>query len=97
MPSSSSCVSETPIEMVTLVDYDQRKDANRHDEPAELGLLAALRGESATEAETELGRRTAFLEDLRRRGCREIPQVREALASYRGERVPQLVRGDPTE
>src|SRR5437867_2882064 len=80
----------TPTEMVPLVDYDERKDGQRHDELAELGLLAALRGESATGAETELVRRAAFLEDLRRRGCREIPDVRDALASYRGERVPQL-------
>ena len=82
---------------VPLVDYDARRDAHGHDEAAEIALLAGLRREAPPAAERELGRLSAFLEDLRRRGCREIPEVRQALASYRGERAPQLVRGDPTE
>jgi hypothetical protein len=80
-----------------LVEHDAHTDSHRHHADAELALLAARRGTDRHEAEAELARRTAFIEDLRRRGCREIPEVRAALASYRGERVPHLVRGDPTE
>ena len=32
-----------------------------------------------------------------RAGCRAIPEVRAALASYRGEPVPNDIRGDPVE
>ena len=85
------------IRLVPLVEHVQRGDSHRHEDHAELALLAALRKTDERESATELARRAAFLDDLRRRGCREIPEVREALASYRGERVPQLVRGDPTE
>jgi hypothetical protein len=75
------------------------RDAHEHDETAELELLCSRGGPSATvEAlRSELSRREALLASLRDTGVTGIREVREALASFRGEHVPLALRGDPTE
>jgi hypothetical protein len=85
----------TPIPLVT---HDERTDTHEHDEPAEIDLLHSLR-QSADRAglAEELDRRSEHLTGLLGRGCRAIPEVRAALASSRGEPVPNEVRGDPVE
>ena len=79
--------------MVSLVAHDEQHDEHEHVEDAELELLRARCGQNA---EAELGRREALLEDLVRRRRRTIPDVRAALAEYRGERTRLEMRGDPT-
>src|SRR6267142_2420813 len=59
-------------------------------------LVASRRGEDIDTAAAELERRTEFLCDLLQQRRREIPDVRAALAEYRGERTPIDMRGDPT-
>jgi hypothetical protein len=83
-----------PIE---LVRYDAATDVHTHDESAELAFLSALRGEARESTAAALARRTAALQALIRKGTFEIPEVREALAADRGERVPTLLRGDPVQ
>ncbi len=83
------------VRLESLVTYDADSDEHKHNDPAQLALLAARRG--ADDAQAELERRAAFLRDLVARRCRSIAEVREALAGYRGERVPTQLRGDPTE
>ena len=91
-PRNGSGVRLTP-----LIEHDDNADAHRHHEDAELALLAARRGDRPAESEAELQRRTGFLSDLVRLGCRQIPNVRAELARYRGERAPLEMRGDPTQ
>jgi len=82
------------VRMVSLVEHDEQRDEHKHVQDAELELLRARCGQNA---EAELGRREALLEDLVRRRRRTIPDVRAALAEYRGERDPtREMRGDPT-
>ncbi len=83
---------------VPLVEHDEREDAHRHDEPAEIELLQSLRGRVDREAVAgELERSTEHLRELLGRRCRAIPEVRAALASHRGEPLPNDIRGDPVE
>lgn len=85
----------TPIPLVT---HDERTDTHEHDESAEIDLLHSLRQSADREGlAEELERRSEHLTGLLGRGCRAIPEVRAALASNRGEPVPNEVRGDPVE
>jgi hypothetical protein len=84
------------VRLVRLVEHDARRDAHRHEPDAEVEMLARRRGEGEADASAELERRTEFLAGLVRRRCRTIPDVRIALAEYRGERPPIEMRGDPT-
>ena len=85
----------TPIPLVTHVE---RTDTHEHDESAEVDLLHSLRQSADREGlAEELERRSEHLTGLLGRGCRAIPEVRAALASNRGEPVPNQVRGDPVE
>jgi hypothetical protein len=84
------------LEPVALVEHDQRRDAHKHHEAAELALLAAHLRQAPGASQAELDRRTAFLEELVRTRRRGIAEVRAALAEYRGERVQAQMRGDPT-
>ena len=81
---------------VGLVEHDEHEDTHSHDESAEIELLCSLRraADGARLAE-DLDRRSEQLTDLLARGARAIPDVRAALASYRGEVVPNDIRGDP--
>jgi hypothetical protein len=86
------------VTALPLVTHDERDDAHAHDEAAEIDLLHSLRRSAQREGlADELERRAEQLIDLVRRGCRAIPEVRAALASYRGESVPNDIRGDPVE
>jgi hypothetical protein len=87
----------TGVSLTPLVEHDDKTDAHRHHEEAELALLCGRRRDTAADSEAELARRSAFLEGLVRRRCREIPAVRAEIARYRGESVPLEMRGDPTE
>src|SRR2546425_3929849 len=81
------------LRMISLVEHDERRDDHTHVDDAELELLEARCGQGAG---SELDRRTVFLEDLVRHRRRAIPDVRAALAEYRGERARVDMRGDPT-
>jgi len=83
------------VQLRPLVTYDTDADAHAHEADAETELLARLRGADTAEAAEELARRTERLEGLLRKGTLDIPHVRAALAADRGERVPELQRGDP--
>jgi hypothetical protein len=86
------------IGALPLVSHDEREDSHEHDESAEIELLCSMRRASdGGRLSEELDRRSELLTDLVGRGCRAIPQVRAALASYRGEAVPNDIRGDPVE
>lgn len=91
--------SKDAVGLVPLVTWDRERDVHEHDETAELELLCARGGPSATidGLSAELSRREAYLTTLRDTGVTGIREVREALAAFRGERVPLAVRGDPTE
>jgi len=91
--------SATGVSLVPLVEWDERRDQHEHEEAAELELLCGRAGPtgSLTELRTELDRREAYLGALRDRGTLGIREVREAIAQYRGETAPRVVRGDPTE
>jgi hypothetical protein len=84
------------LRLLPLLEHRESRDHHEHDEDAELELLAERRREDVDSAAAELGRRTEFLCDLLQRRRREIPDVRAALAEYRGERMPIDMRGDPT-
>ena len=86
------------VTALPLLQHDEGADAHEHDESAEIDLLHSLRGSTdANAVADELERRAEQLTDLLGRGCRSIPEVRAALASYRGELVPNDIRGDPVE
>ena len=84
------------LRLLPLVEHREATDDHEHHEAAELELLAQRRNEDVDEAAAELERRTEFLCDLLQQRRREIPDVRAALAEYRGERTPIDMRGDPT-
>jgi hypothetical protein len=86
----------TGLRLVPLVEHHEAADEHEHDEDAELELLAKHRHEDIDAAAAELERRTEFLCDLLQQRRREIPEVRAALAEYRGEKTPIDMRGDPT-
>ena len=85
------------VAAVPLVEHDARADTHRHDEDAEIELLLSLQAAERHASADELDGQTALLTDLVRRRCRRIPEVRAALASHRGERIPNDIRGDPVE
>jgi len=86
------------VTALPLVEHDEGADSHEHDEPAEIELLQSLRPSADRDSVAEgLERRSEQLTDLLGRGCRAIPEVRAALASYRGELVPNDIRGDPVE
>ena len=86
------------VTALPLVEHDEGADSHEHDEPAEIELLHSLRPSADRDSVAEgLERRSEQLTDLLGRGCRAIPEVRAALASYRGELVPNDIRGDPVE
>ncbi|MGH2491658.1 MAG: hypothetical protein ACRDF9_09120 [Candidatus Limnocylindria bacterium] len=81
-----------------LVEHDERADSHEHHDSAEIDLIHSLRRSAEREGlAEELDRRSEHLTDLLGRGRRAIPEVRAALASYRGEPIPNDVRGDPVE
>ncbi|TMC72053.1 MAG: hypothetical protein E6J13_05705 [Chloroflexi bacterium] len=84
------------LRLLPLLEHRETTDIHEHDEEAEVELLAKRRHEDEGAASAELERRTEFLCDLLQRRRREIPDVRAALAEYRGERTPIDMRGDPT-
>ena len=84
------------VAMIPLVEHAETADTHTHHEDNEMSLLCD-RGSWNGDAAAELAKRTAFLEGLVRRRCREIPGVRAELARYRGESVPLELRGDPTQ
>lgn len=79
-----------------LVEWDQRGDAHEHDDAAQLELLCLRRGGPLNGLRAELDRRTAYLRSFEERAVHAIPEVREAIATYRGETAPRVIRGDPT-
>ena len=86
------------VTALPLVTHNERKDSHAHDAPAEIDLLHSLRRSADREGlAEELDRRSEQLTDLVDSGCRAIPEVRAALASFRGESVPNDIRGDPVE
>lgn len=85
------------VARTTLVTHVTDDDTHRHDEAAELALLAALRGEDASQAAAELARRTLLVDSLTRLGTFGIPEVRRALAADRHEAMPIPLRGDPVQ
>jgi hypothetical protein len=84
------------LRLLPLLEHREATDDHEHDEDAELELVAKRRGEDIDTAAAELERRMQLLCDLLQRRRREIPDVRAALAEYRGERTPIDMRGDPT-
>jgi hypothetical protein len=82
--------------MLPLLEHREATDDHEHHDEAELELLAQRRNEDVESAAAELERRTEFLCELLQERRREIPDVRAALAEYRGERTPIELRGDPT-
>jgi hypothetical protein len=86
------------VAAIPLVRHDEGADTHEHEESAEIDLLDSLRPGAGREVVAgELERRTEHLTGLLGRGCRAVPEVRAALASYRGESVPNDIRGDPVE
>jgi len=86
----------TGLRLLPLVEHREASDEHEHDEDAELELVAKRRHEDIDTSAAELERRTELLCDLVQRRRREIPDVRAALAEYRGEKTPTDIRGDPT-
>ena len=81
--------------LVPLVEWDRATDEHRHDESAQFDLLCSRVRRPLEDMRADLEARATFLEALAARGVRAIPAVREAIAEYRGERVPARLRGDP--
>ena len=88
--------SGSGLRLVPLLEHRESRDEHEHDEDAELELLAGRRHEEIDATAAELERRTELLCDLLQQRRREIPDVRAALAEYRGEKTPIEMRGDPT-
>src|SRR5207245_11616656 len=86
----------TGLRFLPLVEHSEATDEYEHDEDAELELVAKRRHEDVDVVAAELERRTDFLCDLVQTRRREIPDVRAALAEYRGEATLIDMRGDPT-
>jgi hypothetical protein len=84
------------LRTIPLVGWSANADGHDHDEAAELELLCLRRGGTADALRTEIARREAYLGDLLGRGVTSIPAVRDAIAEFRGETPPRIVRGDPT-
>ncbi len=82
--------------LVPLVEWDREADDWRHDENAELELLCLRRGGPIESLGAELGRRETFLHATADGGILAIPDVRRAIAGFRGDRPLAYVRGDPT-
>ena len=82
--------------LVPLAEWDQTRDEWRHDETAELELLCLRRGGPIDGLSAELAKREAFLKKTSDAGILPIPDVRRAIAAYRGEKPSYIVRGDPT-
>ena len=74
----------TGLRLLPLVAHREGADEHEHNEDAELDLVAKRRNEDIDTAAAELERRTEFLCDLLQQRRREIPDVRSALAEYRG-------------
>ena len=83
------------VTLTPLVSHDAEGDTFAHDDDAEAALLSQLRGESADDASAELERRIAQLQQLLQSRTFDIPDVRAALSSARGEKNPITLRGDP--
>jgi hypothetical protein len=60
-------------------------------------LLCLRRGGPLEGLAAELSRREAFLRTTTESGVLGIPEVRGAIAEFRGEAAPMYVRGDPTQ
>lgn len=88
---------DATVARTSLVVHDPEGDQHRHDEDAEIGFLAALRGEDAARVREELARRATLLDSLIRLRTFGIPQVRAALAADRSETMPIQLRGDPVQ
>lgn len=86
----------TELSLVPLVQWEPRSDTHEHDESAELELLCLRRGGPLEALGGELDRRESYLSAALGRGVLGIPEVRHAIAQFRGERAPRIVRGDPT-
>ena len=86
----------TGLRLLPLVEHREATDEHEHDEDAELELVASRRHDDVDVVAAELERRTELLCDLLQQRRREIPDVRAALAEYRGEKTPIDMRGDPT-
>ena len=82
--------------LVPLVEWDLERDEWRHDESAQNELLCLRRGGPLEALRAELERREAFLTTTAGSGILAIPDVRRAIAGFRGEKAQLSVRGDPT-
>jgi hypothetical protein len=84
------------LRLLPLVEHGEATDEHEHDEDAELELVAQRRNADIDTVAAELERRTEYLCELLQQRRREIPDVRAALAEYRGEKTITDMRGDPT-
>ena len=82
--------------LAPLVEWDSTRDEWRHEENAEVELLCARRGGPIEALSAELVKRGTFLSKTAETGILSIPDVRRAIAGFRGERATFSVRGDPT-
>jgi hypothetical protein len=82
--------------LVPLIEWDPSSDGWRHDDSAELELLCLRRGGPLDGLRAELDRRETFLRTTAQQGVLGIPEVRRAIARFRGENPSLSVRGDPT-
>ncbi len=89
--------SGAAVTRTSLVAHVADDDSHRHDEDAEVRLLARLRHEDASRTCEEIARRTTLLDSLLRLGTFGIPEVRAALAADRSESMPIQLRGDPVQ
>src|SRR5207249_3177743 len=69
------------IRLVPLVEHVQRGDSHRHEDHAELALLAALRKTDERESATELARRAALFQGIVGFEATVIPQIENAILS----------------
>ncbi len=84
------------VRAVPLVEWTAESDRHEHAEEAQLELLCLRRGQSAEALRAEIARRQAYLGGLLDRGVTDIPAVRDAISEFRGEKLPRVIRGDPT-